>query len=162
MPAANHLKRDFVNMPKPRFIHKDIYGGRGDDPCAGFDGCFRPRKWLRWIGVPDSQGRMILIGRDRFFGAAKGLVLHITPSFVEAVAGETRMNALTFVANYAADLIDASITRAQQVEYCATGVGFMGSSLEYLKNIYNQIAALDIQDNEVSELLRETEAYLDS
>jgi len=38
----------------------------------------------------------------------------------------------------------------------------MGSSLDYLKNIHRQFAALGIQDDEVSELLRGTEAYLNS
>lgn len=72
------------------------------------------------------------------------------------------MTALTFVADHEADLIDASLTRAQQIEYCATGTGFMGSSLDYLKNIFGQFATLGIQDDEVSELLRETEAYINS
>jgi cation transport protein ChaC len=72
------------------------------------------------------------------------------------------MTALTFVADHEADLIDASLTRAQQIEYCATGTGFMGSSLDYLRNVSSQFAALGIQDDEVSELLRETEAYINS
>jgi glutathione-specific gamma-glutamylcyclotransferase len=81
--------------------------------------------------------------------------------FVEAVAANTRLTALTFVADHEADLIDASLSRAQQIEYCATGTGFMGSSLDYLRNINRQFAALGIQDDEVSELLREAEAYRD-
>ena|ERR1035437_9492650 len=59
-------------------------------------------------------------------------------------------------------LIDASLTRAQQIEFFATGTGFMGSSLEYLRNIAGQFAVLGIQDEEVSALLRETEAYINS
>jgi glutathione-specific gamma-glutamylcyclotransferase len=72
------------------------------------------------------------------------------------------MRALTFVADHEADLIDASLTRAQQIKYCASGTGFMGSSLDYLRNINRQFTALGIQDDEVSELLRETEAYINS
>jgi cation transport protein ChaC len=66
------------------------------------------------------------------------------------------------VADHEADLIDANLTRAQQIEYCATGIGFMGSSLDYLRNISSQFAVLGIQDDEVSELLRETESHINS
>ena len=83
------------------------------------------------------------------------------PVFVEVAVGDSRVSALAFVADRTAELIDASLTRAQQIEYCATGAGFMGSRLQYLKNINEQFATLGIQDDEVSELLRETEAYLD-
>jgi hypothetical protein len=38
----------------------------------------------------------------------------------------------------------------------------MGSSLDYLRNIYRQFAALGIQDDEVSELLREAGYYRNS
>jgi cation transport protein ChaC len=81
------------------------------------------------------------------------------PVFVEAVMANTRLTALTFIANHDADLIDVSLSRAQQVEYCATGAGFMGSSLDYLRNVHRQFAALGIQDDEVLELLREAEEY---
>jgi len=66
------------------------------------------------------------------------------------------------VADHEAALIDASLSRAQQVEYCATGNGFMGSSLDYLRNISRQFAALGIQDDEVLQLLSETEDYRNS
>lgn len=57
----------------------------------------------------------------------------------------------------------ASATRSSApLEYCARGAGFMGSSLDYLKDIHRQFVALDIQDNEVFELLRETDAYINS
>jgi cation transport protein ChaC len=82
--------------------------------------------------------------------------------FVGAVAADTPLTALTFVADHEAELIDAGLSRAQQIEYCATGTGFMGSSLDYLRNINRQFAALGIQDDEVSELLREAEAYRES
>ena len=64
------------------------------------------------------------------------------------------------MADHEAELIDANLTRKQQIEYCATGIGFMGSSLDYLRNISSQFAALGIQDDEVSELLLKTEAHI--
>lgn len=53
-------------------------------------------------------------------------------------------------------------TGSRIIRNCATGTGFMGSSVEYLRNIASQFAALGIQDEEVSALLRETEAYISS
>ncbi len=142
------------------FILKDIYGGRGTvdapglmvalDSGPGCDGLA-----YRISGKNLDEETEVLWRRERIGPAYK-------PVFAEVVGADTRIRALTFVADHEADLIDASLTRAQQIEYCATGKGFMGSSLDYLKNIHRQFAALGIQDDDVSELLRETEAFLNS
>jgi cation transport protein ChaC len=143
-----------------RFILKDIYGGRGTvnapglmvalDKGPGCDGLA-----FRISREHTDEETEVLWRRERIGPAYR-------PVFVEAIAADGRMTALTFVADHEADLIDASLTRAQQIEYCASGIGFMGSSLDYLKNIHRQFVALDIQDDEVSELLRETETYINS
>ena len=140
-----------------RFILKDIYGGRGTvdapglmvalDEGGGCDGlAFR-------ISRANLDEETAVLWRRERIGPA------YMPVFVEAVAATTRLTALTFVADHEATLIDASLSRAQQIEYCATGTGFMGSSLDYLRNINRQFAALGIQDEEVLALLRETDAY---
>jgi cation transport protein ChaC len=82
-----------------------------------------------------------------------------TATFVEATAGDRSFKALTFVADHDAELIDAGVTRQEQVHFMATGTGFLGSSLDYLKNIAAKFAALGIHDEDVDSLLRETEAY---
>lgn len=154
------VRRAHVPDYARRFILKDIYGGRGtvDEPglMAALDkgpGCdglaFR-------ISRENLDEETEVLWRRERIGPA------YTPVFVEVIAANGRLTALTFAADHGADLIDARITRAQQIEYCATGTGFMGSSLEYLRNISNQFAALGIQDDEVSELLRQTEAYINS
>jgi cation transport protein ChaC len=140
-----------------RFILKDIYGGRGTaeapglmaalDDGTGCDGlAFR-------ISRENVDAETEVLWRRERIGPA------YAPVFIDAIAEDGRMTVLTFVADHEADLIDSSLTRAQQVEYCATGTGFLGSSLDYLRNIARQFAALGIQDDEVTELLRETEAY---
>jgi cation transport protein ChaC len=140
-----------------RFILKDIYGGRGTVDAPGLmvaldegDGCdglaFR-------ISRTHLEEETEVLWRRERIGPA------YMPVFVEAVAGTARLTALTFVADHDATLIDANLSRAQQIQYCATGTGFMGSSLDYLRNIDRQFAALGIQDEEVSALLRETDAY---
>ena len=154
------VRRTHVPGYARRFILKDIYGGRGTvdapglmvalDKGPGCDGiAFR-------ISRENTDEETEVLWRRERIGSA------YRPVFVEAIAADSRMMALTFIADHEADLIDASLTRAQQIEYCASGTGFMGSSLDYLKNIHRQFGALGIQDDEISALLRETEAYINS
>ena len=139
-------------------ILKDIYGGRGtvDKPglMAALDtgpGCDGLAFRIRRENIDEET--KILWQRERIGPA-------YAPVFVDAITADNRMTALTFVADHEAELIDANLTRKQQIEYCATGIGFMGSSLDYLRNISSQFAALGIQDDEVSELLLKTEAHI--
>lgn len=151
------VRRACVSGYARRFILKDIYGGRGTVDAPGLmvamdKGGRCEGLAFRISGANLDEETEVLWRRERIGPAYK-------PVFVEAVAANTRFTALTFVADHEAELIDATLSRAHQIEYCATGTGFMGSSLEYLKNINRQFAALGIQDDEVSALLRETEAY---
>ena len=152
------VRRAHVTGYARRFILKDIYGGRGTvdapglmvalDKGPGCDGlAFR-------ISLENTDVETEALWRRERIGPA------YTPVFVETILENSRVTALTFVADREAAPIDAGYPRAQQIEYCATGTGFMGSSLDYLKNIHRQFATLGIQDEEVAELLRETEAYL--
>lgn len=151
------VRRAHVADHARRFILKDIYGGRGTVDAPGL--------MVALDKGPGCDGLVYRISRENIEEETEALWRRerigpaYKPFFVEAIAADNRMTALTFVADHQATLIDASLTRAQQIEYCATGTGFMGSSLDYLRNIASQFAALSIQDNEVSELLRETEAY---
>jgi cation transport protein ChaC len=154
------VRRAHVPHYARRFILKAVHGGRGTFEVPGLmaaldkgQGCnglvFR-------IARENLDEETEVLWRREIVGPA------YTPVFVEAVASERRMSALTFAADHEAESIDASLTRSQQVEFCATGAGFLGSSLEYLRNISSQFAVLGIQDEEVSTLLRETEAYINS
>lgn len=143
-----------------RFILKDIYGGRGTrdapglmaalDKGAGCEGL------LFRIARENIDEETEVLWRREQIGPA------YIPAFVEAVVSDQRITALTFVADHGADLIDANLTRAEQIHYFATGTGFMGSSLEYLANINRQFAALGIVDEDAAALLRKTETYINS
>jgi cation transport protein ChaC len=154
------VRRAHVPGYARRFILKDIYGGRGTVDAPGL--------MVALDKGPGCDGLAFRISRENIEEETETLWRRerigpaYTPVFVEALAAHKRMMALTFVADHEAELIDASLTRAQQIEYCASGTGFMGSSLDYLKNINRQFTALGIQDDEVSGLLRETEAYVNS
>jgi cation transport protein ChaC len=143
-----------------RFILKDIHGGRGTrdapglmaalDKGAGCEGL------LFKIAQENVDEETEVLWRREQIGPA------YLPAFIEAVVSDQRVTALAFVADHGVELIDANLTRAEQIHYCATGTGFMGSSLEYLKNINSQFAALGVVDEDVSALLRETETYISS
>ncbi len=154
------VRRAHVPGYARRFILKDIYGGRGTVDAPGLmvaldDGAGCDGLAFRISRAHVDEETEVLWRRERIGPA-------YLPIFVETIAADRRIPALTFVADHEADLIDTSLTRAEQVAYCATGTGFMGSSLDYLRNIHRQFAALGIQDDEVSELLRETDAYINS
>ena len=83
-----------------------------------------------------------------------------TAAFVEAVAAGESITALTFVADHEAAIIDAGLTRDEQIRFLATGKGFLGTSLDYLKNIHRKFEALGIHDEEVAALLRDTEDFI--
>jgi cation transport protein ChaC len=152
------VRRAHVAGYARRFILKDVYGGRGTAEAPGL--------MVALDRGPGCHGLAFRIARDTIEAETEILWRRerigpaYRPVLVEAVAAGSRVMALTFVADHDAALIDTSLTRAQQAEYCATGTGFLGSSLDYLRNIHGQFAALGIEDEEVSGLLRDTEAYL--
>jgi cation transport protein ChaC len=161
-PALRFEEVRRVHVPgyARHLILKDIYGGRGTVDAPGLMAALDKGRGCDGLAFRICRENIdeetkILWQRERIGPA-------YTPVFVDAIAADSRMTSLTFVADHEANLIDASLTRAQQIEYCATGIGFMGSSLDYLRNISRQFAALGIQDDEVSELLSETESHINS
>jgi cation transport protein ChaC len=152
------VRRAHVPGYARHFILKDIYGGRGTVD--------KPGLMAALDKGPGCDGLAFRISRENIDEETKILWQRerigpaYTPVFVDAVSADDRITALTFVADHEADLIDANLTRAQQIEYCATGIGFMGSSLDYLRNISSQFATLGIHDDEVSDLLRKTESHI--
>lgn len=141
-----------------RFIHKDIFGGRGTVDAPGL--------MVALDKGPGCEGLAFRIARENVEEETEVLWRRerigpaYTPVFVEAIAADRRIAALTFVADHEAELIDASLTRAQQIHYSATGTGFLGSSLDYLRKIHGQFEALGVEDEEVSALLRDVEAHI--
>ncbi|WP_172330049.1 gamma-glutamylcyclotransferase [Mangrovicoccus sp. HB161399] len=69
------------------------------------------------------------------------------------------VEALCFVADPEADMIDTEISRADQVRYLATGRGRLGTSREYLVNIIEGCRELRIDDPELDALLAEVDGW---
>lgn len=141
-----------------RFILKDVHGARGkeDEPglMAALDtgaGCnglaFR-------IAVDEVEAETeILWRREQVLPAYNA-------EFIDVDLPDTRVSALTFVADLDADVIAGDLTREEQIRYFATGNGFLGASLDYLVNIESHFEKLDIIDDDVIALLRDTRAYI--
>ncbi len=150
------VRRAHVPDHARRFILKDIYGARGTAEAPGLMAALDKG--------PGCHGLIFRIARDHVEEETEVLWRReqigpaYTATFVEAIAGERPVRALTFVADHDADLIDASLTRDEQVCLIATGTGFLGSSLDYLRNIAKKFASLGIDDEYVDSLLREAEA----
>jgi len=141
-----------------RFILKDIHGARGtfDTPglMAALDKGSGCEGLLFRIAREHIEEETEVIWRREQVGPA------YTPVFVEAIFSDQSVTALTFVADHDAELIDANLTREEQIHFVATGQGFAGSSMEYLRNIHRKFAALGIHDDDVAALLLDAESYV--
>jgi cation transport protein ChaC len=91
--------------------------------------------------------------------ARERIVPAYTPEFIPVETAHGTVTALTFVADHAAEMIAPGMTRDETVRYLATGAGFLGSSLDYLRNLLRQLDALGIDDLELSALLGDGEAF---
>ncbi|MBL4759124.1 MAG: gamma-glutamylcyclotransferase [Rhizobiales bacterium] len=141
-----------------QFILKDIYGGRGTedapgvmaalDKGAGCDGL------LFKINQKNVDEETEVLWRREQIGPA------YIPTFVETIVADQPITALTFVADHDSILIDANMTRDEQIHYFATGTGFMGTSLEYLENVNAQFKTLGIVDEDAKALLHEIQEYM--
>ena len=140
-----------------RFIIRDIYGGRGTedrpglmaalDDGAGCDGlAFR-------IEAAHVEHETARIWTREQIGPA------YLSRFVEVTLSDGPRTALTFVADHAATLIDAGMSRSDQIRFAATGEGFLGASLDYLPNLAGHFEALGIEDADVTDLLAAAEDF---
>jgi cation transport protein ChaC len=154
------VRRAHVPGYARRFILKDLYGARGT-----FE---KPGLMAALDKGPGCDGLLFRIAREHIEEETEVLWRReqIGPAyeavFVEAHTPTGPIEALTFVADHDAEMIDADLSRERQIEYVATGKGFAGTSIDYLRGIAQKFALLDIHDEEVTTLLRDAEARLRS
>lgn len=151
------VRRAWLPGHARRFILCDIHGARGTRDAPGLmaaldrgDGC---------------HGLAFRVPAERVEDETRNLWVRemVLPAYVPhllsvALAGDS-VTALVFLADHDAEMIQADLTREQQVRYLATGTGFLGSSREYLDSIARQFEALGIEDPEVSALMVEVRAF---
>lgn len=140
-----------------RFILKDVNGARGTAAAPGLmaaldDGPFCDGLAFRIPEALVETESEILWRRERI---ARGYHSVYLP--VEIAGGS--VVALAFVADRTAPQIEPHLTHEEQVRYIATGRGFLGSSLDYVRNIEAKFRALGIVDAELAALCQAAEAY---
>lgn len=151
------VRRAVVPDYARRFILKDEWGGRGTRDMPGLmaaldagEGC---------------QGLVFRIARDRIdteteiLWRREMIAPSYLPRFVTALVDDQPLPALTFVADYTAETMQPTLSYADQVRFCATGSGVLGTSHDYLKNIVQQFATLGVVDEHCTTLLRDVEDY---
>lgn len=161
----SEVRRAWVPGHVRRFILKDIYGGRGTEAAPGLMAALDEAPEA---GAGDEVGCHGLLYRiEGAQVAAETAILWqremIGPAycskFVTGYVGDAPLEALTFVADHSADIIVSDLTRAEKIEYLATGEGFLGSSIDYLRNVAKKLKALGIHDEGVESLLWDAESY---
>ena len=140
-----------------QFILKDVLGARGTVEAPGLmaaldrgDHCdglvFR-------VAAKDIDEETEILWRREM--VAPGYI----PTMVDTAFEGQEVKALTFVADHDAEIIASDLTLDEQIEFIATGSGFLGTSKEYLENIVSQFNALDIVDERCEHLLGLVEDY---
>lgn len=79
-------------------------------------------------------------------------------AFVGVETAQGPVEALTFVADHAAEGVDVAIPRAEQVRMIRGGEGVLGTSLAYLQGMVTHLRDFGIHDAELEALLAEAEA----
>ncbi|NKB54547.1 MAG: gamma-glutamylcyclotransferase [Rhizobiaceae bacterium] len=154
----DEVRRAMISSHSRLFILKDIHGGRGTAESPGLMAALD-------VG-PGCEGLVFRIAENlvepetHILWKREQAGPFYKPRFVDATTSQGSVTALTFVANHDSEAIDAGLTRDEQIRFLAEGSGFLGSSLDYLRNIKTHFDALGIHDEEVSGLLRDAEAYI--
>lgn len=147
------VRRAHVDGYRRRFIVKDIYGARGTKASPGLMAA------LDQGGACDGLAFRIEIQaieeETDILWRREGLTAAYLPRFVAAQIGDATVEALTFVADHSADIIEPNLSKDQQLNYFANGTGFLGSSAEYLEGIASHFERLGIEDGEVFGMLKE-------
>ena len=134
-----------------RFCLHDIHGGRGTPEAPGLmvaldeggacDGlAFR-------IAAPRVADEARRVCRRELLGPA------YLPLRCDVRLSDATVPALTFAADHDSDMIRTDLSPETQARMIATGAGFLGSSLEYAENLARNLAALGLEDPNVTRLL---------
>lgn len=151
------VRRGAISGLARHFILLDTYGARGSVERPGLmvaldqgHGC---EGMVFRIAAEDVDAESEVLWRREMLGPA------YQPAFVTVSTEFGAVEALAVVANHAAPVIRPDLSRAQQIEYIATGCGVLGSSLQYIENIAAQCAALGLQDADLAGLLADVRAF---
>ena len=151
------VRRGRVGGYARRFILKDTFGARGTPETPGLMAALDEG--------PGCEGLVFRIAGDEakhesgMFWRRELIAYSYKPVIAKVETEFGEVEALTVIADRTSDYIRPDLTREEQIRYIATGVGFLGTSLQYVENIAGHFAALEIEDNEVAELLAGARAF---
>jgi glutathione-specific gamma-glutamylcyclotransferase len=151
------VRRAHAPQHARRFILVDTHGARGTaeapglmaalDDGAGCDGVvFR-------IAAETVETETEILFRREMIGPG------YHARFIPALIDGTEARALAFLADHDDPLMQAGISRADQIRYAATGAGFLGTSFDYLHSTVAHLAEVGITDVDASDLLAAARAY---
>jgi cation transport protein ChaC len=154
---VSEIRRATAPRHARRFILKDIYGGRGTAEAPGLMAALDDGEGCEGLALRIPRALLeeetaILWRRERI-----GPAYHA--AFIPLDADGERLEAVAFVADHDAELIVPDITRDEQIRCLATGEGFLGTSLDYIRGVERKFRALGIHDAEVVALREAAEAY---
>jgi cation transport protein ChaC len=79
------------------------------------------------------------------------------PAFATARTAQGDVQAVCFVADPEADMIEIDLSRDEQVQFIATGEGFLGTSYEYLDNMLSHFDTMKVDDPALRALLQDVQ-----
>ena len=151
------VRRAYAPEYERRFILRDKFGARGTADQPGLMAALDHGNGCHGLAFRIPQDVLdhetdLLWRRERV-----GQAYHSASIKLRTDAGS--LIALAFVADHSAEPICPDLTWDQQVRYCATGKGFLGTSLEYVENLAEHFELLQIEDSGVSNLLTAARTY---
>lgn len=154
------VRRAHVEGHERRFILKDDKGGRGTPEAPGLFAALDKGVGCEGLAfriaaeAVDTETEILF--RREIVGPG------YLPGFVPIRFGDTRVSALSFLADYDCADICGEIAREEQIRCIATGSGILGTSRDYLANIVDHFAHLGIEDDHCTGLLRDVDAFMAS
>lgn len=147
----DEVRRAYVSTHERKFILKDTLGGVGDLEQPGLMAALDTGSGCHGMvfRIPADQVEhetRSLWGRERLVPAYQETFVH-----VETAQGTVK--AIAFVADHDADMIDADMSREEQVQCLLKGTGFLGTSLDYITNLQSSLNAIGISDPHLDDLL---------
>lgn len=156
----DEVRRAHVPSHARRFILKDTFGARGTVDSPGLMAALD-------VG-PGCDGLAFRISRDRLedetyrLWSRERAMPAYKSEFLKADSHHGAIEVLAFVADCDAPVIAPDLTRDEQVNYLANGTGFLGSSMEYGRNLQAGLKAINISDPDLENLLAQAEAVTKS
>lgn len=151
------VRRAFAPFHQRRFILVDTHGGRGTVDKPGLMAALDTGKGCEGFAFRIEADKVeveteILFRREMI---APGYHARFISIQIDGVDKQ----ALTFVADHNSEMMHPEIERNKQIVYAATGIGILGSSLEYLQNTLKNLSEIGITDSDASRLLSNALSY---